>query len=79
MGFRITTNMMMNTYRKNLQGSNLKLSDSMDKVMTTRNFNSYAEDPAAAGQQQTHYGDSQTLLFLFGGSFFFHAKTSFLL
>jgi flagellar hook-associated protein 3 FlgL len=42
--------MMMNTYRKNLQGSNLKLSDSMDKVMTKRNFNSYAEDPAAATQ-----------------------------
>ena len=48
MGFRITTNMMMNTYRHNLQGSNKKLSDSMDKVMTQRNFNSYAEDPTAA-------------------------------
>lgn len=50
MGFRITTNMMMNTYRHNLQGSNKKLSDSMDKVMTQRNFNSYAEDPTAATQ-----------------------------
>lgn len=50
MGFRITTNMMMSTYRHNLQGSNKKLSDSMDKVMTHRNFNSYAEDPAAATQ-----------------------------
>ena len=50
MGFRITTNMMMSTYRYNLQGSNKKLTDAMDKVMTKRNFNSYAEDPAAATQ-----------------------------
>ena len=50
MGFRITTNMMMNTYRYNLQNSTKKRADSSDKVLTQRNFNSYAEDPAAATQ-----------------------------
>ena len=50
MGFRITTNMMMNTYRYNLQNSNKKLSDARDLVLTHRNFNSYAEDPASATQ-----------------------------
>lgn len=50
MGFRITTNMMMNTYRYNLMNSTNTLSDSIDKVQTKRNFNSYAEDPAAASQ-----------------------------
>lgn len=48
MSFRITTNMMMNTYRYNLQGSTKKLSDARDMVMTQRTFSSYAEDPAAA-------------------------------
>lgn len=48
MGFRITTNMMMNTYKFNLQNSTKKLSDARDQVMTQRKFNSYAEDPAAA-------------------------------
>ena len=50
MGFRITTNMMMNTYRYNLMNSTQKRADSSDKVLTQRNFNSYAEDPAAAAQ-----------------------------
>lgn len=50
MGFRITTNMMMNTYRYNLQNSTKKRADSSDKMLTQRNFNSYAEDPAAATQ-----------------------------
>lgn len=50
MGFRITTNMMMSTYRYNLMNSTNKLADSSDKVMTGRNFNSYAEDPASASQ-----------------------------
>lgn len=50
MGFRITTNMMMNTYRYNLMNSTNTFSDSVDKVQTKRNFNSYAEDPAAASQ-----------------------------
>ena len=48
MGFRITTNMMMNTYRYNLQNSTKKLSDARDMVLTGRKFASYAEDPAAA-------------------------------
>ncbi|MCI8686737.1 MAG: hypothetical protein HFF57_00310 [Lawsonibacter sp.] len=50
MGFRITTNMMMSTYRYNLMKSTNKLSGSSDKVMTHRNFGSYAEDPTAATQ-----------------------------
>lgn len=50
MGFRITTNMLMNTYRYNLMNSTNTLSDSVDKVQTKRNFNSYAEDPASASQ-----------------------------
>ncbi|MCI9155871.1 MAG: hypothetical protein HFF44_02885 [Lawsonibacter sp.] len=50
MGFRITTNMMMSTYRYNLMNSTNKLSDSVEKVQTKRNFNSYAEDPASATQ-----------------------------
>ena len=48
MGFRITTNMSMNTYRFNLQGSMKKLSDARDKVLTQRSFTSYAEDPTSA-------------------------------
>lgn len=48
MGFRITTNMMMNSYRYNLMNSTNKLADARDKVLTQRTFNSYAEDPAAA-------------------------------
>ena len=36
MGFRITTNMMMNSYRYNLQGATKKLSDSWDMVLTQR-------------------------------------------
>lgn len=51
MGFRITTNMMLNSYRYNLQGTTKRLSDSRDMVLTQRNFNSYAEDPAAATQE----------------------------
>lgn len=50
MGFRITTNMMMSTYRFNLMNSTNTLSDSVNKLQTKRNFNSYAEDPAAASQ-----------------------------
>lgn len=65
MGFRITTNMMMNSYRFNLQNSTKKLSDARDKVLTHRNFNSYAEDPAAAAQafrlRRTYYQTSSQL------------------
>lgn len=50
MGFRITTNMMMNTYRFNLGNSTKKFSDSALKVQTGRKFHSAAEDPAAAAQ-----------------------------
>lgn len=50
MGFRITTNMSLNTYRFNLQNSTKKLSDARDQVLTQRKFNSYAEDPASATQ-----------------------------
>ena len=50
MGFRITTSMMMNTYRYNLQNSTKRMSDARDTVMTKRKFASYAEDPAAATQ-----------------------------
>ena len=48
MSFRITTNMMMNSYRYNLQGNTKKLSDARDMVLTHRTFNSYAADPAGA-------------------------------
>ena len=50
MGMRITTGMMMNTYRYNLQGSTKNLSDARNKVLSGRNFDSYATDPAAATQ-----------------------------
>jgi len=48
MGMRITTNMMMNTYRFNLMNSTNTLSDARDKVLTQRKFNSYSEDPTTA-------------------------------
>lgn len=48
MNFRITTNMMMNSYQYNLMQSTNTLNSSRTKVETHRNFNSYAEDPAAA-------------------------------
>jgi len=48
--FRITTNGVMRNYRANLNKSYKKLSDSMIRVQTHRQFNSYAEDPAAASR-----------------------------
>lgn len=48
MPMRITTSMTMNTYRYNLMQSTNKVSNAQNKVLTHRNFNSYAEDPAAA-------------------------------
>ena len=48
MNFRITTNMVKNSYQYNLQKSTRKMSDARDMVMTQRTFSSYAEDPAAA-------------------------------
>lgn len=50
MSMRVTTSMAMNTYRYNLQGSMVKTTNSRDKVLTQRNFNSYAEDPVGATQ-----------------------------
>ena len=50
MSFRITTNMSMATYRHNLNKTNMQLSDSRNTVLTQRNFNSYADDPASATQ-----------------------------
>ena len=48
MGFRITTNMQMRTYRYNLMNSTNYVDDSLNKVLTQRNFNSFAEAPAEA-------------------------------
>ena len=50
MGFRITTNMMMNTYRYNLMNNTNRLADARDMVMTQRTFSNYYDDPAAATQ-----------------------------
>ncbi len=46
--YRLTTNGMLYSYRANLQNSYNTLASAMTKVQTNRNFNSYAEDPAAA-------------------------------
>lgn len=48
--YRITTGGLMYNYKTHLQGSYKKLADAMEKVETERNFNSYAEDPAAASK-----------------------------
>ena len=50
MRMRITTGMAMNTYRYNLQKSTQNRDDSMNKVLSHRKFNSFAEDPASAIQ-----------------------------
>lgn len=47
---RTTTNTVLQNYRYNLQNSNFKLSQAMNVVLTGRNFNSFAEDPAAASR-----------------------------
>ena len=47
---RATTNGVMKAYRVNLNKSTLRLNSARDTVLTERNFNSYAEDPAAAAQ-----------------------------
>ncbi|MDE7035084.1 MAG: hypothetical protein K2O74_02390, partial [Eubacteriales bacterium] len=51
--YRLTTNGMLYSYRANLQNSYRTLADAMTKVQTNRNFNSYAEDPAAASRAFT--------------------------
>lgn len=48
---RSTTVGTLKTYRSNLNKSFLKLNQSRDTVLTQRNFNSYAEDPAAAARE----------------------------
>ena len=50
MRMRITTGMAMNTYRYNLQKSTQNRDDSMNKVLSHRKFNSFAEDPTSAIQ-----------------------------
>jgi len=50
MNFRITTNGVLRNYRSNLYRSYNKLYGTMTKVQTQRQFNSYAEDPAAASR-----------------------------
>ncbi len=48
--FRITTNGLYRNYRTNLYKNNAQLSDAMTTVQTSRKFNTYAEDPAAASK-----------------------------
>ncbi|MBQ9493770.1 MAG: hypothetical protein IJR54_08575 [Oscillibacter sp.] len=50
MAFRVTTNGLMRSYRTNLTKINGKVYDTMERVQTTRNFSSSAEDPAAASK-----------------------------
>lgn len=47
---RATTNAMMKAYRVNLNKSTLRLNSARTTVLTERNFNSYAENPAAAAE-----------------------------
>ncbi len=50
MYYRITTNGTMRNYRSDLMRSRGRLNDAMEKVLTHRQFNSFAEDPAAASR-----------------------------
>lgn len=47
---RATTNGTLKAYRSNLNKSTLRLNSARTKVLTQRNFNSYAEDPASAAE-----------------------------
>lgn len=47
---RMTTNGVLKGYRTNLMKSSYTLNKARNQVLTQRNFNSYAEDPAAATQ-----------------------------
>lgn len=47
---RATTNGVLKGYKSNLMRSFVTLNKSRDTVLTQRNFNSFAEDPAAAAQ-----------------------------
>ena len=50
MRMRITTGMSMNTYRYNLQTVTANRTNSMNKLLSHRKFDSFAEDPASAIQ-----------------------------
>ncbi|MGE4275699.1 MAG: flagellin [Lawsonibacter sp.] len=50
MSLRVTTNGSLHIYKSNLMRSRNTLNSATEKVLTNRNFNSYAEDPAAASQ-----------------------------
>lgn len=50
MGMRITTGMAMNTYRYNLQNSTYNVSQARNRVLTHRQFDTFAADPTAAAQ-----------------------------
>ncbi|MEA4933401.1 MAG: flagellin [Lawsonibacter sp.] len=50
MSLRVTTNGTLYAYKSNLMRSRTKLNSASEKVLTNRNFNSYAEDPASASQ-----------------------------
>lgn len=47
---RVTTNGVLRTYKSGLMQSSNNLNTARDKVLTQRNFTSFAEDPAAAAQ-----------------------------
>ena len=47
---RVTTNGTLRGYRSSLMRSTNNLNAARDKVLTQRNFNSFAEDPTAATQ-----------------------------
>ena len=47
---KISTNGMYRSYRDNLEVTQVKMQKSMQQVSTGRTFNTYAEDPAAAGK-----------------------------
>lgn len=50
MNFRITTSSVMRNYKSKLMNSYNNLYKAQEKVLTQRQFNSYAEDPASATQ-----------------------------
>lgn len=47
---RVTTNGTLRSYKSSLMRSSNNLNDTRNTVLTQRNFNAYAEDPAAATQ-----------------------------
>lgn len=48
MNFRITTNMMMNTYNYNLMSTTNQMNTASERVQSGRVFSSYSEDPTSA-------------------------------